>query len=470
MTDVHSQAAGSARAAQAAQAPVDHRVLAEQYLWMPYSGPGAQGAIRDTMRVMTHGDGVRSWDADGNEYLDGTSALEALILGHGDAGIVEAIAAQARTLSFVDVFRFVTPAQAELAAELVAASPGMAMAHLTPGGAEADEVAIKMARQYHALRGDPYRMKVITRQGAFHGVTAGAMALDGQYFASRNVVYDGGVSWGRTVPEGACPRCDFGKASRHLACVHAIEATIRAEGPETVAAVVVDPCATAIAVSVPPVGYLRDLRAVCDRYGVLLVVDEIITGMGRTGRLFATEWDGIIPDFLTLSKALSSGYVPIGATLIAPHIRDTFLAHDAVFRHGHTYAGHPVAAAAALAVLRRVTQERLWERAAVLGDRLLAGLRSLSGQHRIVWDVRGKGLLTGLEIVRDNGTGEDFPDAIAAGNRLRIAARERGLTTLLLHPGNVLFIAPAVIATEADIDRMVEIMDGALGDVEATLD
>jgi hypothetical protein len=369
-------------------------------------------------------------------------------------------------MSFVDVFRFVTPAQVELAAELVAASPGMAMAHFTPGGAEADEVAIKMARQYHALRGEPYRMKVITRQGAFHGVTAGAMALDGQYFASRNVVYDGGLSWGRTAPAGACSECEFGKASRHLACVHAIDALIRAEGPETVAAVVVDPCATAIAVSVPPVGYLRDLRDVCDRHGVLLVVDEIITGMGRTGRLFATDWDGIKPDFITLSKALSSGYVPIGAALISAEVRDTFLEHDGVFLHGHTYAGHPVAAAAALAVLHRVIRDRLAERSAHLGTRLLDGLCSLD-HHRTVWDVRGKGLLAGLEIVRDNGTGEDYADRLAAGNALRIAARERGLTTLLLHPGNVLFIAPAVVATEADIDRMVAILDDALGDVEA---
>jgi adenosylmethionine-8-amino-7-oxononanoate aminotransferase len=437
------------------------RTLAEQHLWMPYSPPGAQGSVRDQIRVMTHGEGVLTWDAEGREYLDGTSALEALILGHGDEEVVKAIAEQARTMSFVDVFRFVTPPQVELAAELVAASPGMAMAHFTPGGAEADEVAIKMARQYHALRGEPYRMKVITRQGAFHGVTIGAMALDGQYFASRNAVYDGGNSWGRTVPAGACERCDFGKAGRHLACVHAIEAAIRAEGPDTVAAVVVDPCATAIAVSVPPVGYLRDLRAVCDRYGVLLVVDEIITGMGRTGRLFATEWDGIRPDFITLSKALSSGYVPIGATLIGPNVRDTFLEHDGVFRHGHTYAGHPVAAAAALTVLRRVVRERLWDRSAQLGDRLLAGLRSLS-HHRSYWDARGKGLLAGLEIVRDGGTGEGFADPLAAGNALRIAARDRGLTTLLLHPGNVLFIAPAVVATEAQIDRMIEILDEAL--------
>ena len=444
------------------------RELAEQYLWMPYSPPGAQGSVRDEIRVMTHGRGVLTWDAEGREYLDGTSALEALILGHGDEEVVEAIARQARTMSFVDVFRFVTPPQVELAAELVVASPGMAMAHFTPGGAEADEVAIKMARQYHALRGEPYRMKVITRQGAFHGVTAGAMALDGQYFASRNVVYDGGLNWGRTVPAGACARCDFGKASRHLACVHAIEATIRAEGPETVAAVVVDPCATAIAVSVPPAGYLRDLRAVCDRYGVLLIVDEVITGMGRTGALFATEWDGITPDFITLSKALSSGYVPIGAALVSPRIRDAFVEHDGVFRHGHTYAGHPVAAAAALTVLRRVIRDDLASRAASLGQRLLEGARSLS-HHRVFWDARGKGLLLGLEIVRDQATGEDFPDPLAAGNALRIAARERGLTTLLLHPGNVLFVAPAVVATEAQIDRMVAILDDALGDVERTL-
>lgn len=433
---------------------------------MPYSPPGAQGGIRDEIRIMTHGRGVLTWDADGREYLDGTSALEALILGHADEDIVESIATQARTMSFVDVFRFVTPPQAELAAELVAAAPGMAMAHFTPGGAEADEVAIKMARQYHALRGEPYRMKVITRQGAFHGVTAGAMALDGNYFASRNVVYDGGLSWGRTAPAGACHRCDFGKASRHLACVHNIEATIAAEGPETVAAVVVDPCATAIAVSVPPVGYLRDLREVCDRHGVLLIVDEIITGMGRTGRMFATEWDDIRPDFITMSKALSSGYVPIGAALISPRVRDAFIEHDAVFLHGHTYAGHPIAAAAALAVLRRVLAERLWERSAMLGERLLRGLQSLD-QHRTFWDARGKGLLCGLEVVRDAGSGEDFADPLAAGNRLRIAARDRGLTTLLLHPGNVLFVAPAVVATEADIDRMVEIIDDAMGDLDA---
>ena len=204
-------------------------------------------------------------------------------------------------------------------------------------------------------------------------------------------------------PRAPVERCDFGKASRHLACVHAIEATIRAEGPETVAAVVVDPCATAIGVSIPPPGYLRELREVCDRYGVLLVVDEIITGMGRTGRLFATEWDGIVPDFITMSKALSSGYVPIGAALVSPRVRDAFIEHDGVFLHGHTYAGHPVAAAAALTVLRRVIRDDLASRAAQLG-RATARWSALARATIASTGTRAaKGLLAGLEIVRDSG-------------------------------------------------------------------
>lgn len=442
--------------------------LARRHLWMPYSPPGTQGRAADPIRVMSRGEGCTIWDSEGHAYLDGISALEAMILGHGATEVIDAINAQARDLAFFDLFRFASPPQIELAAELVAvAPPGMAYVHFTPGGAEADEVAIKLARQYHHLRGEPHRMKVITRQGAFHGVTQGAMALDGQYFASHNVIYDGGLNWGRTVPAGACPRCDFGKASRHLACVHAIEATIRAEGPDTVAAVVVDPAATAIAVAVPPDSYLRELETVCRRHGVLLIVDEIITGMGRTGRLFCTEYSGVAPDFITMSKGLSSGYVPIGAALVSSRIADAFHGRpDGVFLHGHTYGGHPLGAAAARAVLRRVQEERLWERAAVLGERLLDGLRSLSGR-RFYWDARGRGLLAGLEIVADQGTGEDFPDPIAAGNALRLRCRELGLAVLILHPGNVLFLAPPLVVREEEVDRMIAIVDQALADMEA---
>lgn len=438
--------------------------LAREHLWMPYSPPGYQGRGYDEIRFLNRGEANRMWAPDGTEYLDGISALEAMILGFGDEDVIAAMDAQARELPFLDVFRFASPVQTRLAADLAAISPGLKYVHFTPGGAEADEVAIKLARQYHHLRGESHRMKVITRRGSFHGVTQGAMALDGHYFASRNVIYDGGMSWGRTAsPRPPYPE-ELGKAGRHLASVIDIEATILAEGPETIAAVVVDPMSTAIAVAIPPDQYLRDLRALCDKHGILLIADEVICGMGRTGRLFGVEHSGIVPDLLTMSKGLSSGYAPIGACLVGEHIAAEFLDNREVFFHGHTYAGHPVAAAAARAVVAKVTRERLWERAAALGDRLLDGLQGLS-EHRHFWDARGRGLLAGIEIVADPDTGRDFVDPTAAGNALRVACRERGLACLILHPGNVLFLAPPLTCPEDDIERMVEIVDAALGDI-----
>lgn len=437
---------------------------AAEHLWMPYSPPGKQGSGFNEIRILERGRGTRLWDTDGREFLDGISALEAAILGNGDEEVIAAIEAQARELTFLDLFRFAAPVQIELAERLTQLAPGMQYAHFAPGGAEADEIALKLARQYHHLRGEPYRKKVITRQGSFHGVTYGAMGLDGRYFASDNDVYDGGLTWGRTAPVRAPYPSDLGKAGRHLASVESIEATIRAEGPSTVAAVVVDPMATAIAVGMPPDSYQRDLRAVCDEHGVLLVCDEVIAGMGRTGRLFATEHAGIHADFITVSKGLSTGYVPIAACLVAPHVAETFKEHRAVFRHGHTYAGHPLGAAAALAVLDRLTRDRLWEQAERLGQRLLDGLRGLA-DNPLYWDVRGRGLIAGLEIVADATTGEDFADLPAAGNELRSRCLDNGLISIVLHPGNILFLAPPLTASEQDIDDMVAIVRTSLDEM-----
>jgi len=443
----------------------DLRQAARDHLWLPYSPPGLQGRAAEEIRILDRASGTCIWDVEGREYIDGISALEAMILEQGDDGIISAMSEQAAQLTFLDVFRWAAPPQIVLAERLTSLA-GMQYAHFVPGGAEADEAAIKMARQYHHLRGESHRMKVITRQGSFHGVTQGAMALDGGYFASRNVIYDGGLTWGRIAPAPACHLCDFGKASRHLACVHTIERLISAESPETVAAVVMDPMASAIAVAIPPDSYMKDLREVCDNYGVLLIADEIITGMGRTGRLFATEYSGITPDFMTLSKGLTSGYFPIAATLIAGHVAEQFSESNTAFRHGHTYAGHPLGAAAALHVVDRVCTERLWERAEAGGNRLLEGLRSLDG-HRFYWDARGRGMLLGLEIVQDGSTGTDFPDPIVAGNELRARCRDLGLISLILHPGNILFLAPPLVTSDSDIDRIVAIIDQALTEMEA---
>jgi adenosylmethionine-8-amino-7-oxononanoate aminotransferase len=440
--------------------------LAAERLWMPYSPPGGQGASSQKIRVLARGKGSKVWDADGKEYLDGISAMEAAILGLGDEELIDAMSQQARELTFIDVFRFVTPVQVELANDLIELAPGMQYVHFTPGGAEADEVAIKLARQYHHLRGEPYRKKVITRKGSFHGVTFGAMGLDGRYFASSNDVYDGGLTWGRTAPVAPPFPEELGRAGRHVPSVAAIDALIRAEGPETVAAVVVDPMATAIAVGVPPDSYQRELRAVCDEHGVLLICDEVIAGMGRTGRLFATEHSGIQADFITVSKGLSSGYSPIAACLVAPHISEAFAENRTVFRHGHTYGGHPVGAAAARVVLDRLVRDRLWERVEVLGERLLAGFRGLS-DNPLYWDARGRGLLAGLEIVADGSSGRDFDDPVAAGNELRLRCLDKGLLSIILHPGNVLFLAPPLVVTEEELDAMVSIVGEALTEMAA---
>jgi putrescine aminotransferase len=241
-----------------------------------------------------------------------------------------------------------------------------------------------------------------------------------------------------------------------------------AERPETVAAVVIDPAATAIAVAVPPPQYLRDVRAICDRYGVLLVVDEIITGFGRTGRLFCSEHSGVTPDFMTISKGLSSGYAPLGATILTEEIARVFLdAPDAAFAHGHTYGGHPVACAVALENLAIIEGEHLALRAAAEGSYLLDGLKSLSS-HSTFWDARGLGLLAGVELVADRD-GTQFENPGAVGTALRKRCKANGLITLPLHPGAVMFVAPPLTVTHAEIDDLIAILDRSLTEVEREL-
>jgi adenosylmethionine-8-amino-7-oxononanoate aminotransferase len=441
---------------------------ARQHLWLAFSRWDELEA-EDGPTVLVGGKGCRVFDSDGRSYLDGISALEAMVAGHGRQELIDAATEQLRQLAFLDVFRYASVPAIALAERLAALAPGsLSRVHFTPGGSEADETAIKVARQYFYLRGEPRRQKVITRAGAFHGVTFGAMGLDGNYFATRNYMFEPGVPFCRIAPAPACPRCDFGKAGRHLACPHKIEEIILAERPETVAAVVVDPAATSIAVAIPPPTYMMQLREICDRYGVLLVADEIITGFGRTGRMFCCEHSGVVPDIMTISKGLSSGYMPIGAAIVKEEIASAFSGRpEATLSHGQTYGGHPVACAVALENIGLIERERLPTRAAEMGMYLLEGLQSLH-DHPSFWDARGIGLLTGLELVADRATGRIFSQPAAFGTALRKRCRDRGLLTLILHPGNVLFLAPPLVITRSEIDEMIKIVDEALAEVEGS--
>lgn len=441
---------------------------ARKHLWMAFSRRDLIEA-EDGPTILVGAEGSHVFDSEGQIYIDGISALEAMVVGHGREELAEAAAEQFRRLAFIDVFRYASVPAIKLAERLAEITPGsLSRVYLTPGGAEADEVAIKVAKQYHYLRGEPQRQKVITRAGAFHGSTFGAMALDGNYWATRNHLYEPASSIARIAAPPACGRCDYGKAGRHLACPHKIEEVILAERPTTIAAVVIDPAATAIAVAIPPIEYLQQLREICDRYGVLLIDDEIITGFGRTGRMFCSEYSAVVPDIMTLSKGLSSGYMPIGAAVVKEEIADIFTGNpDGVLAHGHTYGSHPVACAVALANIALIEREKLADRSREMGAYLLDGLRSLNA-HPTYWDARGLGLLAGVELVADrSGTMFEHPGEV--GTALRKRCRQNGLIILPLHPGNVMFFAPPLVVTKSEIDELVEIFDRSLGEVEKQL-
>jgi adenosylmethionine-8-amino-7-oxononanoate aminotransferase len=444
----------------------EERRLALDHLWMPYSAWGDLAGDGGP-RVLVRGAGCRVWDSEGREYLDGIAALEACAVGLGRAEIADAVARQLRQLSFLDLFRYASRPAVRLAAKLAELAPGaLSRVHLTPGGSEAVEAAIKLARQYHHLGGEGTRRRLVSRIGAFHGSTFGAMSADGHTLVGRTSLFEPLPNDPRLFRGPYHYRCEL--CSHEDACTSECLSSLRdlvhADRPETIAAVIVDPAATYIGVSPPPPQYLRDLRAICDEHGILLIVDEVITGFGRTGRMFCCEHAGVIPDLMTVSKGLSSGYLPIGAVVATEAVHERFAAAGEAFAHGQTYGGHPAAAVAALESIAIIERERLVDRAAELGAYLLERLAEVRA-HECVGDVRGVGLLAGVELVRDRAT-RALPDPPGSlGLRVRRACRDAGLLTLAVYPGDVMLFAPALTITHAEIDELVERFGHALSQV-----
>ncbi len=437
--------------------------------WPPFSRPD-EAAAPDGPPVLVKGSGVWLETADGRRLLDGVGALEAMAVGHGRQRLVDVAARQMAELAFLDVFRYTSRPALDLADTLVQlAPPGMDRVLFTPGGSEAVETALKLALQFHWVNGDRDRRLVVCRRGAYHGVTFGAMNCDGGYYSTRNDVFLGDHRFG-VVAEGPATGEGWGAGAVHAAGAAQFAQTIARVGPEKVAAVIVDPCATASGVAAAPPEDLRELRRICDEHGILLIVDEVITGFCRTGTMFATEQAGITPDLMTLSKALSSGYMPIGATVVGARVTEALTeapGKDAVFAHGHTYGGHPVACAVALENIAILQEERLAEAAGKLGAHLRAGLASL-GDHPTFADARGVGMLNGLELLpHGDADAGRFGSAVAACVWLRKRLRDLGLVTLTVHPGRVFLLAPPLIATPDELDRIVEILDQGLSDLEA---
>lgn len=450
----------------------DTRVLqqrAQDHLWMAYQPPIPFADVGGP-RVLVRGEGVWLWDSEGERYLDGVGALEACVVGHARQELIDVASRQMQELEFLDVFRYTSPPTVNLAAKLAQITPGdLSRVHYTPGGSEAVETAIKVVKQYQRLIGQPSRTKIITREGAYHGCTFGAMGVDGNYFGTRPYYYEP-VPTFRLITKAPFRYDRQGRDGRERNyakdALHDLEQLIVRERPETIAGLIFDPLALASGVFLPPPRYMNGLRELLDRYGILLILDEVITGFARTGQMFAADHWRIAPDVLTVSKGLSSGYMPIGAAIVREAIARPFQGHpDGVLSHGQTYGGHPVACAVALHNIGLIEEEGLVSRTAEMGEHFARGLSSLN-HHPAFLEARGMGLVHGIEFaVPGNGN-----DAVKqAGYRMRTICRDLGLISLTLHPGNVLFLSPPLIIGREELDKLIDILDQAFTQYEKEL-
>lgn len=418
------------------------------------------------------GEGIRLFDVHGKEYLDGLSGVFVTSLGYGNRAIIDAMTAQLERLHFAPPLHGTTPVALELVDALLAFAPqGMGAVKLLSGGSEATEAAMKLARQYHQQSGHPRKYKIIARYGGYHGATMGALSASGGW--ERKSVFEPLVSGFLHVHPPYCYRCPFDKVypACGITCARLIERTIQAEDPETVAAVIMEPISISSAgFVVPPPEFFQILRETCDRYNVLLIFDEIITGFGRLGTNFGADYYGVVPDLLCCGKGMSGGYAPLAAVLIQQRVWEAFLGEPEErkeFHHGHTYGGNPVACAAGLAALRQIQERRLVENARTMGHYLRARLERLAERFGFIGEVRGAGLLQGMEFVRDRRTREPFPPEVRPGKRVARAAQARGL--ILRAGDDFLALAPPLIVSRADVGAMCDILEAALATVEQEL-
>jgi adenosylmethionine-8-amino-7-oxononanoate aminotransferase len=440
--------------------------LAQRHLWMHFSRLAAYDS--SAVPIIVRGKGCYVWDAHGKEYLDGLSGLFTVQLGHGRPDLAAAAARQAETLEYFPIWTYAHPPAIELAAKLAALAPGdLNRVFFTTGGSEAVESAWKLARQYHRARGQGQRYKVISRQIAYHGTTLGALAITG--IPGLRTPFEPltpGASHVVNTNRYRHPLASDEKAFM-LAVTDAIEEAILWEGPETVAAVYLEPVQNAGGCFVPPEGYFQRVREICDTYGVLLVSDEVICAFGRLGEWFGAERFDYLPDMITCAKGLTSGYSPLGAVICRDHLAEPFLEDKASFLHGITFGGHPVSCAVGIANLEAMEAEGTLDnvRRNEVGFReRLEGLRDLP----IVGDVRGTGYFLAIELVRDQQAAEAFTheeaEALLRGY-LSPRLYELGLVCRADDRGDpVIQVAPPLIAGDAELDRIESTLRTALSE------
>lgn len=419
--------------------------------------------------VAVKADGVWIEDQDGNRYLDASGGAIVVNAGHGRKEIARAVYDQILAYDYIHPTMFTTPAAEALATALAAHAPdGIDRFYFLSGGAEAVEAAIKLARQIHLAQKRPEKFRLISRWKSYHGLTLGALAAMGR--TAFRTPFAPMLSDAVHIPPPYCLRCSYGLTfpGCHLRCALALEETILNMGPETVSAFLAETVSGGtLAACPPPSGYFDVIRKICDKYDVLLILDEVLCGMGRTGRWFACQHDAVVPDLVTLGKGLAGGTLPLSAVGVRGSHFDAVGNHGGAFNHGGTFSHHPVAAAAGLALVRILERERLVDRVSAVGNVLGDILRSRLSDLPWVGDIRGIGFLWGIELVQDRASNEPFPRKDRVTEKIWQALFENGIiayksTGLAGIDGDAIIVAPPFVMQSEDFEVVADKLKAAI--------
>jgi len=423
--------------------------------------------------AVERGEGIYLYDTEGNRYIDASGGPITCSLGHGVKEVAEALKEQAQKAAYVYRYDFTTPVLEECCTRICEKTGNvMQKVFMVSGGSEATEIAMKLARKYHIENGSPSKFKIISRWLSYHGMTMGALALSG--FPYRRADYVPYLGDTYHIAPGYCYRCWFKQQPEtcHLECAQALENEIMMQGPETVAAFIAEPFSgMSLCGAAPRRDYFKKIREICDRFDVLLIMDEVMTGFGRTGKYFAFEHFDTSPDLIAMGKGIAGGYFPLGAVAVTDRVTDAIAQGSGVFGAGHTWAGNPLGAAAANKTMDLLDGQNLVARCAEMGEYLGQGLMGLRS-HPIVGDVRGEGLMRGVEFVKDKETREPLDPSLMFWVDLHTQAQKRGLVIETSggcergQAGDMMMIGPSFIVTRDEIDEIVSLLDEILTNME----